>query len=110
MDEIEVLIVLPSNHGVVAANPLGEQGHSLVPRANSSQRQHSERYEVSGLDQFGPYPPAVVGGICRVEGLFPAIVEFNESCILDPVRLGWGDGEDHPLADVLVRLEDHLDI
>ena len=53
---------------------------------------------------------AVVGGVRCEECLSPACVEFHEAGILDAVRLGFGDGKDHPLADVRIGLEDHFDI
>ena len=53
---------------------------------------------------------AAVGGIGRVKGLSPALVEFHKAGIFDAVRLRTRDGKDHPLADMLLRREDHLDI
>jgi len=41
---------------------------------------------------------------------FAAFVEFHEAGVLDAIRLRFCDGKDHPLADVLVRIEDYLDI
>ena len=110
IDEIEVLVVLPADHGVLAVDLPGEQGHALVPCGGSPQGRHAKGYEIGGLDQLGSYRGAAIGGVCRVEGLSPAVFEFHETGIFDPVRLGQGDGKDHPLADILVRPEHHFDI
>ena len=82
----------------------------MLRAAAPFKRRHPERHEIAGLDQLGADRRAAVGGIGRVVGFPFAIAEFDKARILDAVRLGFGDGKDHALADIFFRIEDQLDI
>ena len=109
VDEVEVLVVLPPDHGVVAVDPSREEGHALVARSRTCQRRHREALEVGGLEQLRPDRPAAVGGVGRVEGPAATVVELDEAGVLDAVRLRLRDRKDHALADVALGLEYHFD-
>ena len=82
----------------------------LLRAADPPSGSHPERLEIRRCEQLGANRPAAVGGIGGVECLLSVVVEFNESRVLDAVRLGIGDRKDDPLAQLFVRPEDHFDI
>src|SRR5204862_5788867 len=87
IDKVEVFVILPPDHGVLAADLSREQGHALVPRGGSPQRRHAKGDEIGRLDQLGSYRRSAIGGVGRVERLCASILEFHEASILDAVRL-----------------------
>ena len=101
---------MPADHGVAAVDPARKQGHAFVARRRAAERRHAERSEIRCLDQLGPYGPAAIGRVGRIEDLPFAILEFHEAGIFDSVRLGIGDRKDDAFAYVLVEREDHLDV
>src|SRR5439155_22222931 len=58
--QIEILIVLPADHCVMAVDLAREQRHPLVARRQATERRQAEGYEVGGLDQFGSYGSAAI--------------------------------------------------
>ena len=88
IQQVEVLIVLPADHGVVAADLSGKQRHALVASGGPAQRGHAKRNEIARLDQLGSYRCAAIGSVCRVKGFPRAIFKLHEAGILDAVRLG----------------------
>ena len=110
VDQMEVFVVLPSDHRVAAIDLTREQTHALVARCCSTHGRHAERSEVRRLQQFGPNAPAAVGRVGCVECLAPLVLEFNEASILDAVGLCLGDRKDDAFAQVFLGSECHLDI
>ncbi len=109
IDQIQILIILPRDHGVIAADLPWEQRHALVLGSSAPQRCQPERHEIVGRDQFGTDRPPAIGGIGRVVG-FPALIaKFDKARILNAVRLGFGDRKDDALAQLFFGIESQLD-
>src|SRR5580704_14485233 len=95
IDEIEVLVVLPPDHGELAVDLSGKQSHPLIAGSRAPERRHPKGQEVAGLNQFGPDRDAAIRGVGCVEYFPFAAVEFHESSILYAIRLRESDGKDN---------------
>src|SRR5438067_5277295 len=52
-DEIEVLVVLSSDHGIAAIDLARKKSHAFVARRRSGEWDHSERCEIRRFEQLG---------------------------------------------------------
>src|SRR5438093_5498177 len=87
IDQIEVLVILPPDHRIAAADFPWKQSHSLVACRGSAERSHPERSEIRRFEQLRADRPAAIGRVGGVVGSSCIVVEFNEACVLDTVCL-----------------------
>src|SRR3954471_2362619 len=107
MDEIEIFVVLPADHGVLPVELAEKERHALVLSCRPAQRRHAEREKILRLDQLRADGLAAIGGIRRIVVLARPL-EVHEARIFDSVRLRSSHREYDALTDVLLRAEAQL--
>src|SRR2546423_6269914 len=96
IDQIEVLVVLPTDHRIATIDLSRKQGHTLVARRRPAERNHPERSKVRRFEQLRTDRTATIGRVGCIEGFSSIVVEFNETSVLDAVCLGIGDRKYDP--------------
>ena len=110
IDQIEVLVVLPTDHRIAPIDFPWKQSHPLIARRRSAKRSHPERAKVRRFDQLGAYRPAAIRCVGCVECFSSTVIEFDESGVLDAVCLSVGDRKDDAFAQLFVISEYHFDV
>src|ERR1700694_1822233 len=110
INQMEVLVVLPTDHRIAAIDFPWEQSHALIARRRSAEWSHPERSKIRRFEQLRADRPAAIGCVGCVECFLSVVVEFNESSLLDAVCLGVRDRKDDGVAQFFVWLKDHFDI
>ena len=106
---VDVLVVLPAEHRVVAVDLAREQRHAFVLHGRAVQRDELEVQKVRRLDELRQDHLAVVGGVGGVVGLRAVLVlEADEAGVLDAVALRGRDGKQHALGQARVGRELHF--
>src|SRR6202521_365501 len=110
MNQMEALVVLPTDHRIAAIDFPWEQSHALIACRRSAEWSHPERSEIRRFQQLRADRPAAIGCVGCVECSLCVVVEFNESSVLDAVCLGVRDRQDDAFAQFFVWLKGHFDI
>ena len=61
-DQIQVLVVLPGNHGIQPIDLSRKEGHALVLCSRAVQGDKPELKEVGGFHELRHHHPTVIGG------------------------------------------------
>ena len=106
--EVDVLAVLPAEHGVESVDFAGEEGEALAAHGGAVEGAGLEFAKVAGRDHLRENDAAVVSGVGGMVGDLAVVAgEADEARVFDAVALQRGKGEDDLFGEVESGFEAH---
>src|SRR6516164_1897181 len=107
--EINALVVLAREHGIVPIDFSGEDGHAFVLGGRAIQSDEAKSKKINRLHQFRHHDLAIEGRECRVVDVAAVVVlETDEPRILNAVALRGRGRKNDALRKLLLGLELNL--